>query len=108
MTRITVKNNLQRTRNILVFGVYPAGFVLLIWLSARIHPLLGLLVFPFAFGVALAMKRMRCPRCSAPIGWHTLRFLGHELEWWSPLAPKNCQRCGHDLTGKDAGGDNGR
>jgi len=87
--------------------VLPAGFFLLGLLGMMIHPLIAFLALPHMILIRSYSLRIRCPSCDTPVHWRTHRLFGLRFEdWsWSLLAPKRCEWCGHDLTGKDKNAD---
>ena len=87
--------------HLLIFVAWPVGGLGLSLLG-MLHPMLVFLVFPYALLISSLGQRIRCSTCDIPVLWHTYRLLGRRLfEWWSPLAPRRCEHCGHDLTGKE-------
>ncbi len=101
--------NIRRTRKVLSFVIFPAGYFLLGYLWFVVHWVFafGLIAFVLAV-VFLANRILRCPKCGASIGRHTYRLFGHEQVWWSVSTPRNCEQCGYDLTGKETAGEGGR
>jgi hypothetical protein len=48
-------------------------------------------LFPTMAILGVASMRIRCPQCRQPVG-----YLGYGF--WGPFVPRNCRKCGHDLT----------
>ena len=103
------RRNIRRTGTVLIFVVFPVGYCLLGYLWGRIHWVFGFVLVAFVVALLFLLRRMRCPKCGAPIGRATARLFGVERRWWWLVAPpsKNCERCGYDLTGKESAGDGG-
>jgi hypothetical protein len=58
-----------------------------------------LIILIFAWGIFLERItiRMKCPMCGAQIGYRDAGLGTHfRLRW--PIAPRNCERCGYDLS----------
>jgi hypothetical protein len=86
---------IRMKRNLLIFVAWPVGGALFGYLGFVIHDVVALMIFPWAFLIRRWTSRMRCPSCNVPVGWHRYKYGG---EYWSPLTPKRCERCGHSLT----------
>jgi DNA-directed RNA polymerase subunit RPC12/RpoP len=89
--------------NMLVFVIWPSGCLLLGILGVTWHWIFAVLLFAFMFLLDHLTRRIRCPKCGTPVGWHRYAFAGLEFEWWSPLARRRCEHCGHDLAASERG-----
>jgi len=89
--------------NLLTFGVYPLGGFSLAWLGAAVHWGFALLIIPWLYLMAFLHKSIRCPNCGVSVGRRKHRILDVEFEAGPIFAPRRCERCGYDLTGRDAG-----
>lgn len=84
-------------RRIALFVVYPVAGVLFGILGFVIHWMLALLLIPLALAVGYYSTTIQCPNCKTPVGWHRFNMFGFTFHGWSPITPKKCERCGHDL-----------
>jgi hypothetical protein len=96
--------SIKRTMNLLMFVVFPAGVFLFGYLGAVVHWVLALLAFPWAYLVVFLQKSIRCPRCGVSVGRRKHRILDVEWDAGPVFAPRRCEHCGYDLTGREGGG----
>lgn len=89
--------------NLLMFVVFPLGGFSLFWLGAAVHWVFALLAFPWAYLIVFLQKSIRCPKCGVSVGWRKYRILDVEFDSGPVFAPRRCEHCGYDLTGREAG-----
>jgi hypothetical protein len=84
----------------LIFVAIPAGFFGLFWLGMRLQSMVFLLAFPYLVLLSVLGQLLRCPKCHERIGWQTFTVLGFEVRFRSPYIRRECDNCGHDLSGR--------
>jgi hypothetical protein len=89
--------------NLLSFVLFPAGVLLFGYLAVVVHWLLALLGFPWLYLMDFLEKSMRCPNCGVSVGRRKYKVLDVDFEAGPIFAPRRCQHCGYDLTGREAG-----
>jgi len=95
--------NIRTTRNLLTFVAFPAGAFLFAYLGFTVHGVLVLLAFPWTYLIGFIQKNMRCPNCGLPLQRRKYRMLDVDFDAWTLFAPRRCESCGYDLTGREAG-----
>ncbi len=95
--------NVRRTYNLIGFVAFPVGFFLIGCLAVLVHGIVSLLIFPWLYFINIWQISLRCPNCGTRIR-RPLRHI-HSLEMdfiMGPyIAPKHCEHCGFDLTGRE-------
>lgn len=96
-------------RQRIVFLVAAAFLSFFGWgvLALALSPILVSVAFLSWFLFAGAAVLMLCPACGNPVLRRSVRLLGLRLDYWGPIPPRRCDRCGTSFTepaGSDAGG----
>jgi hypothetical protein len=89
--------SIWRRRNFWMFVLFPVVGFSLILVGGYWHEAVAWLVFLWVVLVHHMTARMRCPRCSRPVGERRYRFLGIDFSWDSPITSKKCTHCGIPL-----------
>ena len=84
-------------RNILSFVIFPLGVFIIGIVATLSYDAIVVLAFPYVVIVEYFSRKIICPNCAKPLGWHKYKVFGYAFMWWSPFSPNKCEKCGHDF-----------
>jgi hypothetical protein len=95
--RGSLVSSVRSTRRVWIWLIFPLIAILLGQLGLVWSGAFGFMILPWVLIVAYRIRSLVCPKCSVPLGKHTVSVAGIELAWYSLFVPRFCQHCGRDL-----------